>query len=139
MRILVLILAAFASHWTAAAEPKAKTAFAPPAIGQRDPEAPPEGRGPGGLDFGAWRAGPPQRISGAFAAEVARLAERGDLQASLTANGFACREPIGQGGRWVCARSALEGACGYDWTVTAAPQSAVPAARFTAHCLPATR
>jgi len=114
---------------------KPKTALAPTIPG-RDPEAPPEGRGPGGLDFGAWRTAAPQRTAGAFAAEIARLGAVGDLRGALGADGFACFEPRLSGGPVVCARSALEGACGYDWTVEIARSNAPPKARFEAHCLP---
>ena len=112
-----------------------KTALAPTIPG-RDPEAPPEGRGPGGLDFGAWRSDAPQRTAGAFAAEIARLNAAGDLHVALAADGFVCFEPRLSGGPVVCARSALEGACGYDWIVVIARSNAPPKARFEAHCLP---
>ncbi|MBU6372351.1 MAG: hypothetical protein KJS97_06435 [Alphaproteobacteria bacterium] len=113
---------------------KAKTALAPPAPA-RDPEAPPEGKGAGGLDFGPWRSRAPQITAGAFTAEVGRLAAAGDLRGALGANGFSCFDPARPGIAVVCVRSALEGACGYDWTVEIPVGAATPRARYEAHCL----
>lgn len=115
---------------------KPKTGLAPPAPA-RDPEAPPEGKAAGGLDFGPWRSRAPQVTAGAFTAEVARLAAAGDLRTELGANGFACFDPARPGIAAVCVRSALEGACGYDWTVEIFAAAATPRARYEAHCLQA--
>lgn len=115
---------------------KPKTGLAPPAPA-RDPEAPPEGRAAGGLDFGPWRSRPPQVTAGAFTAEVARLAAAGDLRSALGANGFTCFDPARPGVVSVCVRSALEGACGHDWTVEIFTAAATPRARYEAHCLQA--
>jgi hypothetical protein len=138
--IAALALAAAAPSlslaWAAdAPNGKPKTALAPVSP-MRDPDAPPEGKGPSGLDFGAWRTVAPQRSAGAFAAEVARIAAQGDLRASLEKDGFGCFDPHRPGLLLMCTRSALEGACGYDWTVELrAGAQAAPTSRFEAHCL----
>jgi len=130
---------ALAQQPSAPVAPRPKTAIAPP-LPTRDPDAPPEGRGAGGLDFGAWRTAQPLAVSGAFVQETARLAEGGDLRAALVANGFRCGAPESGDARWICGRSALEGACGYDWIVEQGGAPAAAArARFERHCLPAGR
>jgi hypothetical protein len=113
---------------------KPKSALAPvaPAV---DPDAPPEGKGPGGLDFGRWRSEAPQRTSGAFAAEVARLSAQGEVRAALERDGFGCFDPHRPGITLICTRSAIEGSCGYDWQVEIRAGAPSPAARFEAHCL----
>ena len=78
--------------------------------------APPEGRGPGGVDFGPWRSADPAIYAPAFQTQMrARFAgrETGAVRPDLEANGFACED----GARLDCRIEIMERQCAFDWYV----------------------
>jgi hypothetical protein len=106
----------------------------PPPEAQGDQAAPPEGRGPGGTDFGPWRSvADPETYSNAFGAALGpRLAgkSRAAVEASLASDGFACE----QGSRLDCRIEIRESGCAYDWYVVREDDAAEPAIGFEKAC-----
>ena len=103
------------------------SAIAPPARAATVPAsvAPPEGVGPGGLDFGQWRSADPEAYAQRFAAEVAAKTE--GLSAEEAAdfvhrNGFRCDA---SGRNIDCRLEIMDEACARDWYVVF-PQGAMP-------------
>lgn len=94
--------------------------------------APPEGQGPGGLDFGQWRSADPERYAAQFQTAIsARAAGKTapELRADLESNGFACED----GGRLDCRIEISERGCAFDWYVVM-ERRAEPAAGFDRYC-----
>jgi hypothetical protein len=91
----------------------------PPPSAASGQSAPPEGAGPGGVDFGQWRGADPASYNPVFQAQMrARQAGRGEAQirADLEANGFVCEQ-----GRLDCRIEIMERQCAFDWYVVDAP------------------
>jgi len=111
---------------------------APPAMGSGSGQtAPPEGVGPGGIDFGAWRSADPAIYGPAFEAQMAaRFAEserRARARVDLEANGFACRDRAG--GVLECRIEIMEQQCAKDWYVAFESGRAQPRAGYDVMCL----
>lgn len=110
------------------------SALAPPVAASAG-QAPPEGVGAGGFDFGPWRTAEPAAYAAAF---EARLRERfqgrstAETRADLEANGFACREVAG---RLECRIEIMERGCGFDWYAVLARNQGETAAGFDKVCL----
>jgi hypothetical protein len=92
------------------------TAMPPPAANAPAGQtAPPEGRAPGGIDFGQWRGADPATYGPAFQTQLRqRYQGRSEAQvrADLEVNGFACRE---SSGRLECRIEIMERQCGIAW------------------------
>ena len=96
--------------------------------------APPEGRGPGGIDFGQWRNADPAAYAPAFQTQVrARYAnqEVSYIRADLEANGFACEN----GSRLECRIEIMERQCAHDWYVVVERNRPEPIAGYDLMCL----
>lgn len=96
--------------------------------------APPEGLGPGGIDFGPWRSADPSRYAPAFQSQVRqRYANRSteDIRADLAANGFACENAS----RLDCRIEIMERECAMDWYVVVERGRPEPIAGFDVMCL----
>jgi hypothetical protein len=105
----------------------------PPPAASAGQAAPPEGRGPGGLDFGQWRSADPAQYAPAFQTQMrARFAgrEAGAVRQDLEANGFACEDSA----RLDCRIEIMERQCGFDWYVVV-ERGAAPVAGFDVMCL----
>jgi len=110
------------------------SALPPPQPAQASQNAPPEGAGPGGLDFGQWRSADPAVYAQSFQAQVRqRYASQSQAQirADLQANGFACEE----GTRLECRIEIMERECAVDWYVVLESGRADPVAGFDRMCL----
>lgn len=105
--------------------------------------APPEGAGPTGLNYGAWRSASTESQAAQFADEIARLypapVDAAALRAGMEAEGFQCRDGNRPEARPVpaleCRREALDKSCAIDWTVELWPQAVEPRASVAAMCL----
>jgi len=67
----------------------------PPPAPSGGAAAPPEGRGPGGIDFGQWRAADPATYAPAFQSQIRQRyagQSNSQIRADLEANGFTCEE-----------------------------------------------
>lgn len=110
------------------------TALPPPApTGART--APPEGAGPGGIDFGAWRSADPATYQPSFQAQLRqRYRDRGlaETKADLERNGFTCEE--GESGL-DCRLETMERQCAFDWYYVEPAGAAEPVAGFDIMCL----
>lgn len=109
------------------------TALPPPAEAGAGRSAPPEGQGPGGIDFGRWRGADPAVYAPAFQNQIrARYAGRqgGDVRTDLETNGFACED----GARLDCRIEIMERQCAHDWYVVVEP-GREPVAGFDVMCL----
>jgi hypothetical protein len=109
------------------------SALPPPAPSATGATAPPEGRGPGGIDFGQWRNADPAVYGPAFQTQIRqRYAGQTEAQmrADLQANGFACEE-----GRFDCRIEIMERQCAFDWYVVTERAQAEPVAGFDIMCL----
>ena len=97
--------------------------------------APPEGTGPGGIDFGHWRGAEPAVYSPTFQTQLrARYAGRDSaaMQADLAANGFACENG---GAVLQCRIEIMDHACDYVWYVTMEQGQTSPSAGLDQRCL----
>lgn len=106
-------------------------ALPPPPAAAAGQTAPPEGRAPGGIDFGQWRSADPANYTPAFQTQMrARQAGLGETQirADLAANGFSC-----EAGKLDCRIEIMERQCAFDWYVVAAEPDLV--AGFDIMCL----
>lgn len=109
------------------------SALPPPEVA-RSGIAPPEGAGPGGLDFGQWRGADPASYAPAFQNQVrARYADQeiAYIRADLERNGFACE----QSGRLECRIEIMERGCAIDWYVVIERAGAQPIAGHDVMCL----
>jgi len=94
-----------------------------PAVAASEPvsAAPPQGAGPGGLDFGSWRGANAQAYGPSFERRVqAHVVGKplSGVRAALQSDGFACveaRERGGAGPALDCRIAARDGACGVEW------------------------
>jgi hypothetical protein len=83
--------------------------------------APPEGAGPGGLDFGSWRGANAQAYGPSFERRVqGHVAGKplSAVRATLQADGFSCTEAGDRGGAGPaleCRIAARDGACSVEW------------------------
>lgn len=105
----------------------------PPPSGAAGQTAPPEGVGPAGFEFGAWRGADPASYSPALQTRVrARYQnwEQARIKADLEANGFACED----GGRLDCRIEIMERQCAHDWYVVV-EAGREPVAGFDVMCL----
>lgn len=96
--------------------------------------APPEGVGPGGIDFGPWRSADPSAYAPAFQSQVRqRYAGQSAEQigADLAANGFACENVS----RLDCRIEIMERECAMDWYVVVERARPEPIAGFDVMCL----
>lgn len=96
--------------------------------------APPEGIGPGGIDFGAWRQANPAVYGYAFEAQMrTRYAGKSvqEARTDLEANGFSC----GGAPALQCRIEIMEADCAKDWYVVFEPSGTPPAAGFDVMCL----
>jgi hypothetical protein len=96
--------------------------------------APPEGRGPGGIDFGQWRSADPAVYGPAFQTQVrARYqAGPGPARADLEGNGFSCRDRTGA---LECRIEIMENQCAKEWYVVFEQNRREPVAGFDVMCL----
>lgn len=140
MRILGLALIAALAACASDAPPQNATlaaargtALPPPAAAEARQSAPPEGQGPGGIDFGQWRGADPAVYAPALQTQVrARYAnqEISYIRADLERNGFACTES----GRLDCRIEIMERQCAHDWYVVV-ERGREPVAGFDLMCL----
>ncbi len=108
------------------------SALAPPAANAGSTAAPPEGAGPGGIDFGQWRNADPAVYAPAFQSQIrTRFAgqDASAIRADLELNGFACS----QSGRLDCRIEIMERQCAVDWYVVV--ERGQPVAGFDRMCL----
>jgi hypothetical protein len=108
------------------------SALAPPGAGARSSSAPPEGAGPGGIDFGQWRNADPAVYAPAFQAQLRTRYAGQDvaaIRADLERNGFACD----QSGRLDCRIESMDRQCAVDWYVVV--ERGQPIAGFDRMCL----
>ncbi len=145
MRILIAALCLVVTAWaTGPSEPDVDagpSAFPvqpgsamPPPAENSGHAAPPEGRGPGGVDFGQWRTADPAVYAPAFQAQMRqRFAGRTatEVESDLVANGFACEN----GSRLDCRIEIMERQCAFDWYVVVERGRGEPVAGFDLMCL----
>lgn len=108
------------------------SALAPPDARAAAQGAPPEGAGPGGIEFGQWRAADPAQYAPAFQTQInTRYANQSnaDIRADLERNGFACTDS----GRLDCRIEIMERQCAVDWYVVV--ERGQPVAGFDRMCL----
>jgi hypothetical protein len=106
----------------------------PPPAASTTQGAPPEGAGPGGIDFGQWRNADPAVYAPTFQSQVRqRYAGRTNpqIKTDLEANGFACEE----GQNLDCRIEIMERQCAHDWYVVVERNSAEPVAGYDKMCL----
>lgn len=116
--------------------------LAAPTVASGGATAPPEGVGPGGLDFGRWREANVGGYAESLEAKLrARLAGKplSAARADLEANGFACLEPRERPGATrvpalECRLAVTENSCAREWwTVIESPGEA-PKAGYDVMC-----
>lgn len=110
------------------------SALPPPAAASTSQLAPPEGAGPGGIDFGQWRNADAAAYAPSFQAQMqTRYAGRdiAYIRADLERNGFACE----QSGRLECRIEIMERQCAVDWYVVVERAGAQPIAGHDRMCL----
>lgn len=97
--------------------------------------APPEGAGPGGINFGQWRGANPETYGPAFQTQMrTRFAgrTREAARTDLTANGFNC----GVGANTMqCRIEIMERNCATDWYVVFESGRDEPVAGYDVMCL----
>lgn len=96
--------------------------------------APPQGAGPGGIDFGQWRQADPAVYGPAFQNQMRqRYSGRSTAQirTDLEANGFACEDAQ----RLDCRIETMERQCAFDWYVVLEGNRPEPVAGFDIMCL----
>lgn len=111
------------------------SAIAPPGAGGSSQGAPPEGRGPGGIDFGQWKSADPNVYAPAFQAQMRqRFAGQdiGAIRADLERNGFSCNSGSAS---LQCRIEIMERQCAFDWYVVVERANAAPIAGFDQMCL----
>ena len=122
------------SEWPFPNAPRG-SAIAPPAQAALAAQtAPPEGTGPGGVDFGQWRGADPAAYGPAFQAQMRqRFAGQGpdQIRADLQRNGFACED----GANMQCRIEIMERQCGFEWYVVVEANRGAPVAGFDQMCL----
>jgi hypothetical protein len=114
--------------------PVERGAAPPPPAANGGQAAPPEGAGPGGIDFGRWRQADPAVYAPAFQSQMrARYAHRetAHIRADLEANGFACEDAQ----RLDCRIEIMERQCAFDWYVVLERGRSEPIAGFDLMCL----
>jgi len=145
MRVLIVALvAALAACASGSGDPQVdagpspfpvQRGTAPPPPAQSSAHtAPPEGAGPGGIDFGQWRQADPASYGPAFQTQVQqRYTGRttAQIRADLEANGFACEDEA----RLDCRIETMESQCAIDWYVVVERGRAEPIAGFDRMCL----
>ncbi|MET0183610.1 MAG: hypothetical protein ABW199_12070 [Caulobacterales bacterium] len=115
------------------------TAIAPPGVAVNTGQtAPPEGVGPGGINFAQWKSADPSLYGPAFEAQMrqrysARTAA--DARADLEANGFSCAQSTVM----QCRIEIMDQGCAKDWYVVFEPRRSEPVAGFDSMCLGARR
>lgn len=112
------------------------SALPPPATAQSASRqaAPPQGVGPGGLDFGQWRSADPAVYGPALQTQVRqRLAGKSaaEMRADLEANGFVCATSR----QLECRIEIFERQCAHDWYVVVEQASPAPIAGYDVMCL----
>ncbi|MFT3727504.1 MAG: hypothetical protein QM759_06765 [Terricaulis sp.] len=137
MRILIVTAAAAAVFAFGAASASAQhsapspfpvqrgTAPPPPQPGASTHAAPPQGVGPGGIDFGQWRSAETETYATSFKTQLAAREGGKDasaIQADLQANGFACE----QGARLDCRIEIADAQCEQNWYVVVDDQGVHP-------------
>jgi hypothetical protein len=106
----------------------------PPPAASASQAAPPDGQGPGGIDFGRWRQADPTQYAPAFQSQMRQRyagQSAAQIRADLEANGFACED----GRRLDCRIEIMERQCAFDWYVVVEPNRAEPIAGFDQMCL----
>ena len=97
--------------------------------------APPEGAGPGGVDFGRWRTADPAVYGPAFEAQLAQRftgSDRTQIRTDLERNGFTCAD---RPNALVCRIEIMENQCAKDWYVALENGRDRPRAGFDVMCL----
>jgi len=110
------------------------SALPPPQASGGRQAAPPQGAGPGGIDFGQWRRADPASYAPAFQEQMrARYAnqEISYIRADLERNGFACQ----QSGRLECRIEIMDNQCAVDWYVVVERAGEPPIAGHDRMCL----
>ena len=106
----------------------------PPPQDRAGQNAPPEGAGPGGVDFGQWRQADPAVYGPAFQSQMRQRYDgrsTAQIRADLEANGFACSDA----GRLDCRIETMERQCAFDWYVVVERVRPEPIAGFDIMCL----
>jgi hypothetical protein len=102
--------------------------------------APPEGRGPGGIDFGRWKSADPAVYGPRFQEQMRQRFPEGTethaARADLERNGFVCRE---RPNALECRIEIMENDCAKDWYVVFERARREPLAGFDIMCLGAIR
>lgn len=110
------------------------TAIRPPTPSANAQAAPPEGVGPGGINFAQWKSADPEIYGPAFEAHIRQRYSGRDAasaRADLEANGFACSQSVVM----QCRIEIMDQGCAKDWYVVFEPRRAEPAAGFDSMCL----
>jgi len=110
------------------------SALPPPNEAASGQAAPAQGVGPGGIDFGQWRAADPASYAPTFQTQIrARYAGQSAdaVRADLERNGFACSDA----GRLDCRIEIMENQCAVDWYVVIERGRSEPIAGFDRMCL----
>ena len=145
MRVLVLaVIAALAACAVGGGDPEVETgpspfpvergSAPPPPPASASGSAPPEGTGPGGIDFGRWRQADPAVYGPTFQNQVRQrynARSTAQIQADLEANGFVCTGAE----RLDCRIETMERQCAFDWYVVLERNRPEPVAGFDIMCL----
>jgi hypothetical protein len=113
--------------------PVARGSALPPPAPSSTQAAPPEGRGAGGFDFGAWRSEDATVYASAFQRSMeTRLHGRdaAETKADLEANGFVCAD----GANVDCRIEIVDNACSFDWYVVVERGTTAPITGFDRLC-----
>jgi len=140
--VLALTGAAFAQTTGESPFQKNRGTAPAPAVAASEPSvaAPPEGAGPGGLDFGSWRGANAEAYGPSFERRVvAHVAGKplSGVRAALQSDGFSCveaRERGGAGPALECRIAARDGACGVEWWTVLEEPMAAPKAGWDRMC-----
>lgn len=148
MRLLCLVFAATVAAFASSAHAQfgganpfpveRGSALPPPGEARANRAAPPQGPGPGGIDFGAWRGAEPEAYGRQFQTQLrGRFAGQGEAQirADLEANGFVCETQAR--GRLHCRFEIMESQCAVDWYAVIERPGEPAIAGFDRMCLPA--
>jgi hypothetical protein len=145
MRVLIVALVAALAACASGAGPEVEsgpspfpvqrgTAPPPPSAQSGAQAAPPQGAGPGGIDFGQWRQADPAVYGPAFQTQVRQRyngRSAAQIRADLEANGFVCENEA----RLDCRIEIMESQCAIDWYVVVERTRPEPIAGFDRMCL----
>ena len=144
MRILIIAVVAALAACAVGGDPEVEAGPSPfpvergtappPPQESASHRAPPEGAGPGGIDFGQWRQADPAVYGPAFQNQVRQRytgRSTAQIRTDLEANGFACQDAQ----RLDCRIETMERQCAFDWYVVLERNRPEPAAGFDIMCL----